>query len=77
MNVRGDLKEQLINSGEGSEKKIVLLEDALKSRVKLSKMRDEEMLKKMHIRYFKYYKHWKDFDLLTTILAMIGLILAV
>jgi hypothetical protein len=31
----------------------------------------------MQIRYNKYFKHWKDFDLLTCILAFIGLVLAI
>lgn len=31
----------------------------------------------MQIRYNKYFKHWRDFDLLTCILAMIGLCLAI
>lgn len=34
-------------------------------------------MRRMEIRYTKYYKHWRDFDMLTTILAMIGLVLAV
>lgn len=31
----------------------------------------------MQVRYNKYFKHWRDFDLLTCILAFIGLILAI
>lgn len=31
----------------------------------------------MYKRYSKYYKHWRDYDKLTCILAMIGLILAI
>jgi uncharacterized membrane protein len=30
----------------------------------------------MERRYVKYFKHWKDYEMLTCILAMIGLILA-
>lgn len=37
----------------------------------------ERIHKQITLRYFKYFKHWRDFDLLTCILAMIGLILAV
>ena len=36
----------------------------------------EEILRWMERRYFKYFQHWKDFEMLTCILAMIGLILA-
>jgi hypothetical protein len=36
----------------------------------------EEIKKRMERRYVKYYEHWKDFEMLTCILAMIGLILA-
>lgn len=34
-------------------------------------------MRKIETRYMKYYKHWRDFDMLTTILAVIGLLLAV
>ena len=37
----------------------------------------DEVVRKLQIRYLKYYKHWKDYDLLTCILTMIGLVLAV
>ncbi len=37
----------------------------------------ERIQKQITLRYFKYFKHWRDFDLLTCILAMIGLILAI
>lgn len=40
-------------------------------------LKKEEVMRRMEDRYTKYYKHWRDFDMLTTILAMIGLILAV
>ena len=40
------------------------------------KMKDE-VVKKLQVKYLKYYKHWKDYDLLTCILAMIGLVLAI
>jgi hypothetical protein len=36
----------------------------------------EEIQKRMERRYVKYFQHWKDFEMLTCILAMIGLILA-
>ena len=39
-------------------------------------MRDE-IKKRMERRYVKYFKHWKDYEMLTCILAMIGLVLAV
>lgn len=32
-------------------------------------------MKRMQEKYVKYFKHWRDFDLLTCILAMIGLVL--
>ena len=35
----------------------------------------EEIQKRMERRYVKYFQHWKDFEMLTCILAMIGLIL--
>lgn len=38
-------------------------------------MRDE-IKKRMERRYIKYFKHWKDYEMLTCILAMIGLVLA-
>lgn len=44
---------------------------------KLELLQKDEIMKKMQIRYNKYFKHWKDFDLLTCILAFIGLILAI
>jgi len=44
---------------------------------KLELLKKEEIMKNMQIRYTKYFKHWKDFDLLTCILSMVGLILAV
>jgi hypothetical protein len=44
---------------------------------KLETLQKEEIMKRMQIRYNKYFKHWRDFDLLTCILAMIGLILAI
>ena len=31
----------------------------------------------MYKRYSKYYKHWRDYDKLTSILAVIGLVLAI
>jgi hypothetical protein len=31
----------------------------------------------MYQRYRKYYLNWRDYEMLTTILAMIGLLLAV
>ena len=37
----------------------------------------EEVLKRMQTRYQKYFKQWRDYDMLTTILAMIGLVLAI
>ena len=29
------------------------------------------------MRYLKYYQNWRDYDMLTTILVMIGLVLAI
>jgi len=52
-----------------------VIESNIKS--KLEAMQKEEIMKKMQVRYTKYFKHWRDFDLLTCILAMIGLVLAV
>ncbi len=37
----------------------------------------ERIQKQITLRYFKYFKHWRDFDLLTCILSIIGLILAI
>lgn len=34
-------------------------------------------MKQKEVSYVKYYKHWRDFDLLTCILAMVGLFLAI
>jgi len=31
----------------------------------------------MNAKYWKYYVNWRDFEMLTTILAMIGLILEI
>jgi hypothetical protein len=35
-----------------------------------------EIKRRMERRYIKYFKHWKDYEMLTCILAMIGLVLA-
>jgi uncharacterized membrane protein len=37
----------------------------------------EDVMRRMHTRYLKYYLNWRDFDMLTTILAIIGLVLAI
>jgi hypothetical protein len=34
-------------------------------------------MSEMSAKYRKYYVNWRDYEMLTTILAMIGLILAV
>ena len=34
---------------------------------------EQEFTNRMRTKWVKYYKHWRDFDLLTCILAMIGL----
>lgn len=47
----------------------------MKTKVEL--LKKEEIMKNMQVRYTKYYRHWKDFDLLTCILAMIGLFMAI
>ena len=44
---------------------------------KVDALRKDELMRKIETRYIKYYKHWRDFDMLTTILAVIGLLLAV
>ena len=36
----------------------------------------EEIKRRMERRYVKHFKHWKDYEMLTCILSMIGLILA-
>lgn len=46
-------------------------------RAKVELLKKEEIMKSMQVRYTKYYRHWKDFDLLTCILAMIGLFMAI
>jgi len=43
----------------------------------LNVLKKEEIMKRMQTRYQKNFKQWRDFDMLTTILAMIGLILAI
>lgn len=55
------------------------MHDAIEAKIKqkLEVLKKEEIMKRMHIKYNKYFKHWRDFDLLTCILAMIGLILAI
>jgi hypothetical protein len=40
------------------------------------KQMKEEIKRRMERRYVKYFKHWKDYEMLTCILSMIGLILA-
>ena len=37
----------------------------------------EDFAKGLQMSYQKYFKHWRDFDLLVAILAMIGLVLAI
>ena len=44
---------------------------------KIEALKKEEIMKRMHQRYLKYYINWRDYDMLTTILAMIGLLLAI
>jgi hypothetical protein len=46
-------------------------------REKVAKAMKDDIVIKLQVRYVKYYKHWKDYDLLTCILAVIGLVLAV
>lgn len=46
-------------------------------KTKIETLKKEEIMKRMHERYHKYYTNWRDYDMLTTILAMIGLVLAV
>jgi hypothetical protein len=65
------LNEKLIGTGMMQE----IVEQSLKQKVE--HMQKEEIIKKMQIKYNKYFKHWRDFDLLTCILAMIGLVLAI
>lgn len=66
---KGDLKKQLL---ERSTSKV---NPKLENKVMF--LRKEEIMKKMQTKYQKYFKQWRDFDMLTTILAMIGLILAI
>ena len=47
------------------------------SEEKIKQLMQEEMLEQMYQRYRKYYLNWRDYEMLTTILAMIGLLLAV
>ena len=51
------------------------IEIDLKKRIQ--DLQKENVLKRLQVKYHKYFKHWRDFDLLTTILAMIGLGLAI
>lgn len=66
---KGDLKKQLL---ERSTSKV---NPELENKVMF--LRKEEIMKRMQTKYQKYFKQWRDFDMLTTILAMIGLILAI
>jgi hypothetical protein len=72
MNSSGDYKEHLL---ENVPKKLHLYDQEMRERVQ--KAMKDDIVKKIRIRQIKYFKHWKDYDLLTCILAMIGLILAV
>ena len=44
---------------------------------KVDVLKKEDVIRRMHTRYLKYYQNWRDYDMLTTILAMIGLLLAI
>lgn len=67
--LKTDLKQQLLEAAT------FRVDTELNNKVDV--LRKEEVMRRMEVRYQKYYKHWRDFDMLTTILAMIGLILAV
>ena len=43
----------------------------------MKQLMQEEMLDQMYQKYRKYYLNWRDYEMLTTILAMIGLLLAI
>jgi hypothetical protein len=45
--------------------------------MKVKTIQKDEVIKRLQVRYVKYFKHWRDFDLLTMILAMIGLVLMI
>jgi hypothetical protein len=38
---------------------------------------NKEIKKRMERRYTKYFKYWKDYEMLTCIFAMVGMILAI
>ena len=44
---------------------------------KVDVLKKEDIMRRMHTRYLKYYQNWRDYDMLTTILVMIGLLLAI
>lgn len=67
-NVKENLLPQMAESFKKHEREM---------REKVAKAMKDEIVKKMQVRLVKYYKHWKDYDLLTCILAVIGLVLAV
>ncbi len=58
-----------------------LVEEGMKQMVEEKKQEEMEVknriLGQVTKRYYKYFKHWRDFDMLTSILAMIGLVLAI
>ena len=61
---------------EPSQERVNSSNDNRNSRITLSKGLKDEIKKRMERRYVKYFKHWKDYEMLTCILAMIGLVLA-
>lgn len=72
MHITKDIKERLIKSKVDEE---FQNEEQIDKSELLRKQQD--LIRKMHIKYVKYFNHWKDYDFLTCILAIIGLILAV
>ena len=70
-----------METNQNSDIRQKLLGKAFQSKIEHSEMikvlKKEEIMKRQEARYQKYFKQWRDFDMLTTILAMIGLILAI
>ncbi len=69
---QGKVGDSTFNAEESLQHKDRMLQ--LRSKELVNK---EQIQKEITLRFFKYFEHWRDFDLLTCILAMIGLVLAI
>jgi hypothetical protein len=73
---KSDVSDHLMVRSLGPDIQVFPSENSVlldKSKQRLIK---EEIKRRMERRYVKYFKHWKDYEMLTCILSMIGLILA-